>query len=226
MKTTILYLGAIAGVLAVSGAAASATIIQDDSDYVAFEAEIAAIDNSGGGSSTAGWVIDGATVYPASPSGGSFVVNLDRQTSSPPNDTLTFDIDLSNDGAYRPWFRVAWSDEDTTQAGNFHDSWYFQSGTDGADWTEDNNNSVSTSEWRWYDGGVDVTFTSDGLVSWAVSSREDWLIMDRIVLISEDNTDTVDADYLDGLANSIPEPATLALLGLGGLGALARRRRA
>lgn len=205
-----------------------ATIIQNDNNYIAFEAEIAAIDNSGGGSSTEGWEIDGANPdnMPANPSADSYVVNKDRTLNAAPTDTLTFDMDLINDGAYRPWFRVAYSDESTDSDGNFHDSWYFQSGVDGVDWTEDNNNPISTAAWNWHDGGVDVSFSSDGEATWAVSSREDWLIMDRIVLISADNTDTINAAYLDGLDNSsvIPEPATLAFLALAGLALLRRRQ--
>mgnify|MGYP006272317491 FL=1 len=216
----------IAALAITASASSAATIIQDDANYIAFEAEVATIDNSFGTPST-GWVVDGATVFPSSPSEGSFVVTTERTTGSPPTNLLTFDITLINDGGYRPWFRVAYSNEDTTSSSGFHDSWYFQSGLDGGGWKEDNGNSVNTSSWTWHNGGADVTFSSTGSASWAVSSREDWLIIDRIVLISEDNTDSVDAAYLDGLENSvIPEPASLALFGLGGLMILARRRGA
>lgn len=231
MKTTIQW-ATLVTMLMVSASAASAAIVQDNLYYVAFEAEIGTIDNSGG-SPDAGWVVNGVTTgnMPADPSGESYVVNTDNSTADAPNDILSFELSLITTGNYTGWFRIAYTDQDYEQssdASNVNDSFFYQNGTDAQDWRRDDN-SPKLDAWQWVkgDGGDDdINFASTGPRTWQISSREDGLIMDRIVLISENNNDNVDAAYLDGLANSIPEPGTLALLGLGGLAALVRRRRA
>jgi hypothetical protein len=222
--------GLLAAALTLAAPARGDLIVQNDDHYVAFEAETGDIDNSSGTqppSANPGWVVDGVVSPPSGASEGSFVVNTDTTLEAAPNDTLTYTIVLSNHGAYTPWFRAAYTTQDyelSTDPANVNDSWYFQSGLDGVNWTEDNGNPVSATEWKWFNGGASVTFSSAGTVDWVVSSREDGLILDRIVLISEDNPDTVDDAYLDGLANSIPEPNTFVLFGAGLLTAWFGRR--
>lgn len=211
-----------------------ATIVQDDNDYIAFETEIGDIDNSDGTqppSANPGWIVDGVTTgpMPANPSGDSYVVNTDNDLGNAPNDTLAYEIDLLNDGGYTAYFRYAYTTQNYEGAddrANQNDSWYYQSGSDGASWTRMNGVGPSLTAWKWRAGGDDVTFSATGTVDWLVSSREDGAILDRIVLISEDNTNTISDTYLDSLDNStvVPEPATAALLGLAGIALLRRRR--
>jgi hypothetical protein len=211
---------------------AGAAVIQQDGNAVGIEAEIGTIDNSHDHADR-GWIVDGVTDgnYPIPPaSGGSYVANTENHTSVPAsgNNLLSFDITFSNPGAYTPWFRAAYTMQDFEDSGDAdgsNDSFYYDAG-DVSDtsrsWEEMNGLLVVTDQWKWFQGGADVSIGSAGQVTWVLSSREDGLLLDGMVLIHEDNPDTIDDAYLDA---HVPEPATLALAGLGSLAMVLRRRR-
>jgi len=231
-----LALSAGLAVVIASAAQASLVITPGPTDTtIAFEAELGTIDNSYG-DPTKGWVVDGVTSPATGASGGSYVVATEHTTSSPPHNTLTFNIKFAKTGTYTLWHRNAYTTQDfddTRNSASNNDSFFYEDGTLGdATKTYETLNSYTTSTSAWeFDSAPsnDITIGSTGITSWIVGNREDGSMLDRFVLVHEDEPATVNETFLEALANTtvVPEPTTLLIWSLlAGLGVgLGWRRR-
>jgi hypothetical protein len=110
------------------------------------------------------------------------------------------------------------------------DSFYYAKAFGNADPTE-------VSDWQLMNGGFGLSIgsfgwsnvltstlvSSGGTVQWEIGAREDGFLIDSFAFVStgQSVTDT----ELDNAVTAIPEPTTTALLGLGGLALILRRRR-
>jgi hypothetical protein len=226
---------AIAGLVVLAASSVpAATIYQSGSNLIAFEAENADINNDFD-TAGIGWLVNGVTSPPAEASGGSLVVANENNTNANdnPHNQLSYAIDFTKTGTYSVWYRVAFSSqgyEDARGDSGNNDSFYYEKDTI-ADatmtWQEINGiGGLSTSGWTWGTNAATLNVSSTGSQDWIVTNREDGLILDRLVLVHADHSGTVDAAFLDNLANSpVPEPSTLALATLGLLGMISFGRR-
>ena len=221
------------GFLVLVCAADAATVIAPDAadNTIAFEAEIGLIDNSFG-SSTLGWQVDAGT-SPGGPSGGSWVANTENETATVPTNLLSFDINFQKTGGYTIYYRAGYTTvdfQDSRDSAGDNDSFYYEAGPLGGATNFIQQNSIaglSNTEWVWRNGSNNnITVGASGILNWSVTGREDGFVIDRFVLVHEDETATINATFLDGLSNAsvIPEPSQGVLMGLAGL-ALSRRRR-
>ncbi|MBT8036723.1 MAG: PEP-CTERM sorting domain-containing protein [Verrucomicrobiae bacterium] len=218
------------GAAALATSVQAATIVQGGLDTIAFEAEIGSIDNTFDNAAL-GWEVDGVTAPLAGASGGSLVVAAENHSAAPAN-TITYNIDFTKTGNYDAWFRAAYTTQDYENFNDTavnNDSFYYEDGTigDAPSWREMNGISgLSDTVWLWFKGTTTVVVGSAGTTDWLISNREDGFIIDRLVLIHEDDVNPVNDAFLDGLSNSaVPEPSSAALLGVAGLALILRRKR-
>jgi hypothetical protein len=200
---------------------------------IAFEAEIGEIDNTFSDPAI-GWEI-GAGTAPTSASGASWVAATEDAGSTAPRNTMSYSINFQKTGTYTVHYRVAFTTvdfQDARDAAANNDSFYYENGAigGGTSYQERNSIPVSASSWTWNSGlSNDITVGSSGVTDWLVSNREDGFVIDRFVLVHDDETATIDAAFLDSLDNTnvVPEPGSLALgaIGLLGLVGFTRRKR-
>jgi hypothetical protein len=216
LKRALVLCAAVAGVMACT-AQAGLIITPGASDTtIAFEAEIGTIYNFYDDPSK-GWVVDGVSSPAAGASGGSYVVATENHYTDPdiPHNSIAFSINFAKTGNYTLYYRDAYTTQDfedpRDDAAN-NDSFYYEDGALGGAWTFEEENSIpgiSASSWDWANGpSDDITVSSAGTQMWVVGNREDGFMLDRFVLVHEDETATVDDAFLDGLANTqlVPEP--------------------
>jgi hypothetical protein len=155
-------------------------------------------------------------------SGGQFITTAGNTTSSPPDATVTYNITFSQDGDYDFYLRYR------VLGGAFDDS-FFAPDDFGVSPGWSSNNGLNTSgNWVWLNvsqagnGGPYTVETGDlgSPLTFKLGGREDGFDIDGFVLSTDGN---LSDEQLD---TAIPEPASLALFGLGGMLILARRRAA
>jgi len=210
---TILPLAAFAG-LALTASSSHAAII-------AFEAE----------SGTLGSEFDPAQAD-AGALGGIYITtetnNQNNPTSTSPNTDAfttsyslnvaagTYDVyvrgrvgpDASNDDSF--YYANAFGDADPTVTGD----WQQINGAGGF--------GVPSGSFGWSNALTATVTSAGGTVQWEIGARENGFDMDAFSLVSTGQSVT-DAE-LDA-AVAVPEPSTTALLGLGGLALMLRRRK-
>ncbi len=155
-------------------------------------------------------------------SGGQFITTAGNTTGSSPDATVTYNITFSEAGDYDFYLRFR------VLGDNFDDS-FFAPDDFGANpgWIS-NNNLNRSGDWVWLNVSQDAnggpyTVEAGDLgnpLTFKLGGREDGFDIDGFVLSTDSD---LSDEQLD--AAIIPEPATVALLGLGGIVMLSGRKR-
>lgn len=156
--------------------------------------------------------------------GGESITTASNSTS--PGNTATYSLTFSEAGDYELYAKILIPGSDNDDGGN--DSFYAPDDFGSSPvWEEVNGLSVngpSDTVYHWRNITSDFTSTTydpggAGTFDFMISGREDGLLIDAFVLSTDSNLSDTELDAV------IPEPATLALLGLGGAVMLSGRKR-
>ncbi len=228
MKLSKSFLTVLLGLSVVPFSQASLILQGATDNYVAWEAEIGNITDPDG---------DNATWFEINDAGASAGKALQADASPGTGDKatdeglVTYKLKFSMADDYNLFIRVR--SVDTGGAGlSDNDSLYIPDKTNnnGFGVVPDEGKSLATATYQWFDTTAEGRYTVGVLdignvLEFSVGIREEGFVIDRFVLFKRFEAQP-DSDALDRLENSqIPEPATLALMGLGLAGIGYQRRR-
>jgi hypothetical protein len=175
-------------------------------------------------SGTLGSQFDPALTHAGALGGFYITTETNNGGSEPGTDpfTASYTFDLAA-GTYDVYVRGL-------QTGANDDSFYYAKAfgdanpTDGADWQLMNGGfGVPSASFGWSNVLTSTLVSTGGTVQWEIGAREDGFLIDSFAFVStgQSVTDT----ELDNAVTAVPEPSSTALLGLGGLALILRRRK-